>query len=286
LCYTYGVLSTLPILLAALSAGVWGSGDFSGGKASQRANPLAVALVSQLLGLPVLVICLAFVPSDGPTVGDFGYGAIAGMAGFAGILLLYRGLSQGAMAVFAPISAVTSALIPLVVGLATQRAPSALALLGAAFAIVAIGLVSMTGGRGGVVTPKLIGLALATGVMFGIFFAVLGLAGSNAGVWPMVGVRIGSVGIGLIAAMATRTSLRLPRGTWPWTATAGVFDIAANVLYVLATERGQLSIVAPIAALYPVSTVLLALAVDRERVRPVQLAGLGLAATALVLVAT
>jgi hypothetical protein len=32
--------------------------------------------------------------------------------------------------------------------------------------------------------------------------------------------------------------------------------------------------------------VLLALGVDRERVRPIQLAGLGLAATALVLVAT
>jgi drug/metabolite transporter (DMT)-like permease len=281
------VLSTLSILLAALSAGVWGSGDFSGGKASQRAHPLAVALVSQLLGLPVLAICLAVVPSDGPTIGDFGYGAIAGMAGFAGILLLYRGLSQGAMAVFAPISAVTSALIPLVVGLVTQRAPSTIGLIGAAFAIVAIGLVSMSGGgRGRVVTPKLVGLALATGVMFGIFFAVLGLAGSNAGVWPMVGVRIGSVGVGIIAAAATRTSLRLPSGTWRWTATAGVFDITANVLYVLATEHGQLSIVAPIAALYPVSTVLLALAIDREHVRPVQLAGLGLAATALVLVAT
>ena len=48
---------------------------------------------------------------------------------------------------------------------------------------------------------------------------------------------------------------------------------------------GLLSVVAPIAALYPVSTVLLALAVDRERVRPVQIAGLGLAATALVLTA-
>ncbi|MEV0806268.1 hypothetical protein [Micromonospora sp. NPDC050200] len=34
---------------------------------------------------------------------------------------------------------------------------------------------------------------------------------------------------------------------------------------------------------YPASTVLLALAVDRERLRPVQLAGLGFAAGALVL---
>jgi len=53
----------------------------------------------------------------------------------------------------------------------------------------------------------------------------------------------------------------------------------------LATRDGLLSVVAPIAALYPVSTVLLALAVDKERVRPIQIAGLGLAASALVLTA-
>ena len=53
-----------------------------------------------------------------------------------------------------------------------------------------------------------------------------------------------------------------------------------------AVHRGVLSVIAPVAALYPVSTVLLALAVDRERVRTIQLAGLGLAATALVLTAS
>jgi hypothetical protein len=37
--------------------------------------------------------------------------------------------------------------------------------------------------------------------------------------------------------------------------------------------------------MYPASTVLLALAVDRERLLPVQVAGLGLAAAALALTA-
>ena len=62
--------------------------------------------------------------------------------------------------------------------------------------------------------------------------------------------------------------------------------MSANALYLLAVQGGDLSIVAPIAALYPVTTVLLAMLVDRERMRPIQLAGLGLAATALVLVAS
>jgi drug/metabolite transporter (DMT)-like permease len=54
----------------------------------------------------------------------------------------------------------------------------------------------------------------------------------------------------------------------------------------MAVRDGLLSIVAPVAALYPVSTVLLAMALDRERVRPIQVAGLGLAVAALVLVAS
>jgi uncharacterized membrane protein len=66
---------------------------------------------------------------------------------------------------------------------------------------------------------------------------------------------------------------------------AGVFDVSANVLYLLAAQRGQLSVVGPIASLYPASTVALALLVDRERLRLVQVAGLGLAVAALVLTA-
>jgi uncharacterized membrane protein len=271
-----------------LSAGVWGTGDFCGGKASQTSRPLAVTVVSQLLGLPVLVACVLLFGHAGPTAAQLGYGALAGVAGLAGIVLLYQGLAKGSMAVFAPVSAVTAAVIPMIVGLYTQRSPGTLPLIGATCAIIAIGLVSIGGGdRGAKVTPSLIGLALASGAMFGIFFAILGKLGNEPSAWPMVGVRIGSLGVGLALVAATGTSMRLSGVPLRWTAVAGTLDIVANVLYLLAIEHGStLSIIAPIASLYPVSTVLLALAVDREKIRPVQLAGLGLAATALVLVAT
>ena len=65
---------------------------------------------------------------------------------------------------------------------------------------------------------------------------------------------------------------------------AGPFDITANALYLVATRAGDLSVVAPLAALYPVSTVVLAMVIDRERLRPVQALGLVLAVVALVLV--
>ena len=50
----------LAISLAAVSALVWGTADFSGGKAARRGGALAVTVVSQILGLP-LVLCFVLV---------------------------------------------------------------------------------------------------------------------------------------------------------------------------------------------------------------------------------
>lgn len=277
----------LPILLAAASAAVWGTSDFCGGKATQRANALTVTVLSQCCGLPILALGLAFVGGGSPSARALGWGLVAGFAGFVGILLLYRGLAQGAMAVFAPVTAVSSALVPMVAGLILERAPSVLELIGAGCAILAIGMVSLTGGGRAKVTPRLVALALTSGAMFGVFFTLLGHAGgASAGLWPLLTVRVASVGAGLLVAARTRTSLRLGGRSLRFAMMAGPLDIIANVLYVEAANRGLLSVVAPVAALYPVSTVLLAFGVDRERVRPIQLTGLGLAAAALVLVAS
>lgn len=279
----------LSVALAALSALIWGAGDFCGGKATQRARALPVTVVSQLAGLPVVALGLLLIPATSPQPRDVGWGALAGMAGFAGLLLLYRGLAAGAMAIFAPVTAVTAAVVPLGVGLVLYDPPGTLALVGVCCAIGGIGLMSVqvaAPGRHAVVTPRLLLLALAAGTTFGAFFTLLGRAGDNAGMWPVLGVRVGSLTLGFLLVARQRVSLRLDRPVLRWTVTAGVFDITANTLYLLAAQRGLLSVVAPIAALYPGSTVLLALLVDRERLRPVQVAGLGLAATALVLVAT
>lgn len=276
----------IPIVLAAVSAIVWGTADFSGGKASQRAEPLTVTVASQLFCLPALAVCLLVVPGT-PRGMDIVWGVGAGIAGFAGIVLLYRALASGAMAVVAPVTAVTAAVVPIATGLLTDRTPGALALGGAGVAVVAIALVSLgPGGDRGAVTPRLIGTSLLAGLLFGLFFALLGQSSEEAGMWPLAAGRVSSLVVGLLLLARARTSLRLPRAVLPWAVVAGTLDILANALYLAAAVRGHLSIVAAIAALYPASTVLLALAVDRERLRLMQIAGLGLAATALVLTTT
>jgi drug/metabolite transporter (DMT)-like permease len=275
----------LAILLAAATALVWGTADYCGGRASQRGNALGVTVVSQLFSVPVLAVCVLLMPGR-LYAADFAWGAGAGVAGLLGIVLLYRGLATGAMAVVAPITAVTSALVPMGVGLLVERLPSALALGGAVCAVAAIGLVSLgSSGQVARASASVVGLALSSGAMFGVFFVLLSRVHDDSGMWPLTGVRLASVVLGLLLVAQRGASLRVPRALIVWTAAAGMGDVAANALFVLAAREGLLSVVGPIAALYPVSTVLLALVVDKERVRAVQMAGLGLAAAALVLTA-
>jgi drug/metabolite transporter (DMT)-like permease len=65
---------------------------------------------------------------------------------------------------------------------------------------------------------------------------------------------------------------------------SGLFDSAANALYLLSSREAPLAIVATLTSLYPASTVLLARIMLAERMRPVQSAGLMLAAIAVVLI--
>jgi drug/metabolite transporter (DMT)-like permease len=60
--------------------------------------------------------------------------------------------------------------------------------------------------------------------------------------------------------------------------------MTANALYLIAVRQGMLSVVAVIASLYPASTVVLAFAIDRERVSRWQAVGLAVGVGALVLV--
>ena len=272
------------VMLATLSALVWGVADYSGGRASSRVSALSVTVVSQLLGLPVLVLCLLLIPGVA-TGTDLAWGASAGLAGVLGIIALYRSLSTGAMAVAAPTTAVTAAVVPMAYGLASGERPSVNALVGVVCAVLAIGLVSLGPGGTGRVNTEVVGLALLSGALFGVFFILLAKSSDESGMWPLAAARAASISLGLVLVFGRGVSLRLPRPLLGWVATAGVGDIAANALYLIAARDGLISVVAPISSLYPVSTVLCALVLDGERVRPVQLAGLGLAAAALVLTA-
>src|ERR1041385_4185076 len=106
----------LSVGLALASSVAWGVSDFLGGLMSRRLALTAVILITQVVGL-LLMLPLALLHAapqlDAPTVGF----AVAGSAaGLVGIAALYRGMGVGLVSIVAPISA-TGAALPVLFGL-------------------------------------------------------------------------------------------------------------------------------------------------------------------------
>ena len=102
--------------------------------------------------------------------------------------------------------------------------------------------------------------------------------------WPLLVARLVSVSLFGVIALIGRHSVTMPREAL-WLAIAcGVMDMLANALYLIATRTGQLSIVVTLSSLYPASTVLLARLMLKERLNTWQLAGVGCALAAVVLI--
>lgn len=283
----------MAVVLGLLVAATYGAADFFGGLSSKRASVPAVVVLSQLTGLPLLAVLVVVAGGDA-SVRNLGYGAVAGGIGAVGLVCLYRGLSSGRMSVVAPITAVGAAIVPVAWGLAQGERPDATALVGVALALVAVGLISRTDDDvlDGDATPErpapppYLLLAVVAGVAFGLVFVLLALTDGDAGFWPLAAGRAVSIPLLTAGTLATGRSFSLgSRAAARTILGAGVLDMTANALFLLASREGLLALVGVLSSLYPASTVLLARVVLAERLRGIQVVGLGLAGAGVVLIA-
>jgi drug/metabolite transporter (DMT)-like permease len=279
----------VPVVLGLLSALLWGGADFIGGLASRRAPVLRVLLVTQALGALLLGLALLVARPDFPD-GDHVLAALgAGLAGEVALGCFYRGLAIGTMSIVAPISA-TGAALPVVVGLATGDAPSAVAFAGIAFAVTGVVLASretgepIAGGRHGAHRAA-IALALLAAVGFGAYFVLMDSAAEGGVLWALSLARAIATVTMLGAVAVIRTPLRLGPGELRMLAAVAVLDVSGQAAYALGSTKGLLSVVAVLSALYPVTTVVLARVVLKERVARLQEAGIVLALLGVALIA-
>lgn len=297
--------TTVPIVLAGMAATVFGVSDFLGGTAARRVPSAVVAMLAQMAGLLALGLIMVVIPAA-VLPSALGWGLLAGLAGGIGVPLLYRSLAQGPMNVVAPLTALTSAAVPVAAGALLGERPSAQVWLGIALALIAgvvVGVslepsadrddsadgASTAGGRRDGVRG--VAMALFAGVCFGGFFVLLAQADPAAGLWPVTAAKVAG---SLVAGVALLAALRaggltggpgpLGAGGWRLAVLGGVLDAVANALYLLAAHHGQLSVVGAVVALYPASTVLLARVLHGEKIGPLQRVGLALAVPALILV--
>ena len=282
----------MAVVLALCSAIAYGLSDFIGGAASRRSAAWPVAVVAQCSST-VCVLAVALVWPGSPTGPALAWGAVAGLGSGLGTGFLYRGFATGRMSVVSPVSAVGAAAVPVLVGVATGERPSAIVWAGIILALPAIWAVSAVPGpaRGtidGSRRTEPFGGGLVEGVLsglgFGGLFAALGQVPSSAGLLPLVAANAVSVPTVVLLATALRSPWRpRSRSVW-WAVAAGPFGAAATAAFLLASQRGYLSVAGVLSSLYPATTVLLAVALLHERVHRVQALGLALCALAIALV--
>ena len=252
-------------------------------------------LTAQTVGL-VLSVAAAFILSGDAEVEtrDLVLGAAAGIASVVGLACLYQGLAVGRTSVVAPISAVGGAVLQVGWGLSQGEEPGAIALAGTALALVAVAVVAgapggadedRDGGRAYAGRGLQLALAAGAAVGLGAVLILFSETGHDSGLWPVVAARIVPLPV-LAAVLALRGApVVVPRDALPSVAAAGALDSTANALLLIAVRDDLLSVVAPVAALYPASTVVLARLVLHERMGRARIVGIAVAFTGLVLIA-
>jgi drug/metabolite transporter (DMT)-like permease len=279
----------MAVLLGVLVAASFGSGDFLGGRASRRAPTLTVLFVAQIAAVAGAALVCAFVGAH-VAPHDIAFGALAGSFNIIGIGLLYQGLAVGRMGVVAPLTAVVSSMVPIAWGVANGERPSAIVVVGVLFALVAGALISRASGEhaSAGAGDSAVAWAVGAGVCLGTSLVLYAQTSSDSGMWPVFTARAAAfvlVALALLFVAVRRVALPFPAAADRRLAiSAGVLDVTASALLLLAVRRGLLVVVAPLAALAPAATVLLARVVLHEHLHPIQRVGLVLALLGIVLI--
>ena len=276
----------MALILALLSAIFYGTADFLGGFAARRAPALPTTVWAQGVGFALVVLALPFLPAAPPSAPAALWAVGAGLTGGLGVLLLYYGFAVGRVSVVAPVTAVCSIAVPVVVAMGLGERPGPLALAGIAVAVASVGLISRHDDPEAKVSgpDRSLVIGLGCGVVIGAFFVCLARAGTASGLWPLLIARAASTAALAAAARIAKVTIAVPRKVMPVIVACGAIDMLANALYLIAVREGPLGLVATLASLYPASTVLLARVVLRERLQPVQSIGLACAAAAIVMI--
>jgi drug/metabolite transporter (DMT)-like permease len=274
------------VSLALCAALGWGTSDFIAGRLSKTMAVVLMLALSQAAGL-VFMCCLlgVFRPGlPGPTSALFA--AIAGVCTAGALALFYQGMRVGTLSIVAPIAG-TAAAVPIVIGVVGGGRPSSFQTAGLVCAIVGVVLASLESGgssRGRVSAGAV--LALLSAVGGGLNLVALSVAGRHNLLWTLTIQRAVAAFLVGLAVVALRAGAGIRRAPLPQVAMVGILDLSGSGFFTAASRYGLLSLVSPVAALFPVVTVILARLFLRETLSRVQSTGVILALAGILLIAT
>ena len=291
------------IVLALGASLSWGFGDFFGPLQGRKLGALRTLVYVQLAGL-VGIAVLVGVRGVGPKSAVALLAIPAAVSGTLGLYAYYRGVAVGAISIIAPIAGV-SAVVPVIVGIASGESPSSWQLTGIACALIGVFLaarepaakrpVRVSGPEEGVwgnrevpparrrIAPG-VGLAILAAIGFGGYFPFMHAAGNADFWWASLIFRVVSTSVILIAVAVQRPPLGVAARVLPSLALIGLADTSGNVLFAAASRSGLVSVTSVLASLYPIVTVVLARMLLSERVARSQEAGIALTLAGVALI--
>ncbi len=292
----------MSIGLALLASLFWGGADFAGGLATRTVPLRRVLAISQVAGLAGLLVLVAVRGQPLPSGSHLLYAAGAGAASIVSLACVYYATAIGPIIVVAPVAAL-GATLPVTAGLLHGASLGLAGAAGLACALCGVTVAGAQSGGGQSGTPRhgarrLLAPALALGsaVTAGSFLLLLNQASGDDPYGAATAARCCScaLAIGYLAIrrlrpvvtrpVVTRTARshvrdRVAPARWPGIAmlavivAAGLGDAGAEASFAAASSGGELTVIAVLASLYPVVTVLLAVLVLRDRVRWLQACG-------------
>jgi drug/metabolite transporter (DMT)-like permease len=300
------LLQLAPAAYSVTAVFLWGTADFAGGYGSRRANAFVLTAFSHLCAFALMFTIALSQHGAFPSRASIVWALMAGAVGGFSLSLFYRALAAGQMGVTAPIAALVGAVIPTMVDIALEGAPSHWTICGFVLAVVAIWLITRpessdkesvkesldkesadkessdqkdASGR-----PAGVAMAALAGVGFAGFYLCIHQAGGSP-VWIAAISRVGSFTATAVAVLVTRAPLALDRPRAALGMLAGFLDISASALFIFASQHGRLDEAVVITSLYPAVTVLLARFILKEHFSRWKLVGLLTALAAVPMIA-
>lgn len=310
------------VVLSVLSSVFFGASDFFAAWSVRRLNVIKATTIAYVAGGLVIAGFLAFggwVSSPSALIA----GVLSGVVALIGFVTGYAAMSIGPMSLLSPAAALIEAVIPITIACLTGHLLGPVAWFAIVLGLVAILLIAMEPQERGVpVTLKAGALAAVSGVSLGMSVVVLNFSPRNSGLVPAVAEAVTGLillgGLALIGRRIGRSRSWLfgtpdigaatpidehpaitanqdhgagddeppvpsIRSAWALSAAGGVLLGAGNAVLLFALHSGNLAVVAVIASLYPLGTILLAGWILKERIEPRQATGIGLAIAATVI---
>lgn len=246
----------IPAAYSLAAVGMWGASDFLGGVGARRVNAFLFTAIVHGSGLIVVGALALVTHAPFPGIASLMWSLVAGALGGTSLVFFYRALAQGNMGLIAPVAAVLSAAIPVIVTAVASGFPGTRQVIGFILAGVGVWLISRTEGDGA--RPEGLGVAMLAGIGFAGFYLCTHRAGNASALWVASCSRFASFLITGTIVLFGRYLRAVPTPVLAIALVAGILDISGSVVFIRAAQIGRLDVAVVLSSLYPTVTVLLA----------------------------